>query len=92
MEKGSKRLMTVEVHLMTLVMSGLQEFIAKMRSSCSLGPVRTELAVRTLHSAVACEKKVHQHEIKYMYKLFISALEERKVIIDDLMYGKDDGC
>jgi len=49
--------MKVEVHLMTLVISGLQEFIAKMRSSCSLGPVRTELAVRTFHSAVACEKK-----------------------------------
>ena len=58
MEKRSKRLMTVEVHLMTLVISGSQEFVAKMRSSCSLGPVRTELAVRTLHSAVACEKKL----------------------------------
>jgi len=57
-EKGSKRLMTVEVHLMMLVISGLQEFIAKMRSSCSLGPVRTELAMRTFHSAVTCKKKL----------------------------------
>ena len=34
------------------------ELEKKMRSSCSLGPVRTELAVRTLHSAVTCEKKL----------------------------------
>ena len=57
--------MTVEVHLMTLVISGLQEFITKMRSLCSLGPVRTELAVMTLHSGVACEKSCHDVVIKH---------------------------
>ena len=46
-EKGSKRPMTVEAHLMTLVIYGLQHFITKMISSRSQELVRTEAAVRT---------------------------------------------